>query len=85
MFDFFLMDYAFEFPPIIVSQFYINVYLPITSYVNLLYKSRHILLDSNITVNLFIPPVCLIYDVQFINFTCQASQILTDTIYMFNF
>ena len=83
MFDFFLMDY--EFPPINVSQFYINVYLFITLYVNLLYTSRHILQDSNITVNLFIPPVCLIYDVPFLNFTCQTSQILTDIFYIFNF
>ena len=83
MFDYFLMDYEFEFPPINVSQFYINVYLLITVYVNWLYKSRHILHYSNITVNLFIPPVCLIYDAAFLNFTCQTPQILTDIFYIF--
>ena len=79
------MDYEFEFPPINVSQFYINVYLLITAYVDLLYKSRHILHGSNITVNLFIQPVCLINYVPFLNFSCQTSQILTDIFYIFNF
>ena len=84
MFDLFLMDYEFEFPPINVSQFYINVYLLITAYVDLQYKSRHILHDSNITVNLFIQPFCLINYVPFLNFSCQTSQILTDIFYIFN-
>ena len=43
------------------------------------------LLYSNITVNLCIPPVCLIYDVPFLNFTCHTSQILTDIFYILNF
>ena len=85
MLDYVLMDYEFEFPPINVSKFYINVYLIITAYVNLLYKLRHILHDSNIAVNLFIPTVCLIYAVPFLNFICQTSQILTDIFYIFNF
>ena len=74
------MDYEFEFPPINVSQFYINVYLLITAYVGLL-----IFHDSNITVNLFIQPVCLINYVPFLNFSCQTSQKLTDIFYIFNF
>ena len=69
MFDLFLMDYDYEFPPINVSQIYKNVYLLIAAYVDLLYKSRHILHDSNITVNLFNQPVCLINYVPFLNFS----------------
>ena len=85
MFDLFLMDYEIEFPPINGSQFYINVYLLITAYVDLLYKSRHIFHESNITMNLCIQPVCLINYVPFLNFSCQTSQILTDIFYIFNF
>ena len=40
MIDFFLMDHEFEFLAFNVSQFYINIYLLINAYVNLLYISQ---------------------------------------------